>query len=411
MILIHALEGVVTLLPYFAIATIFKPYMDSGYTVGAVLILVFFSSLLLEKSKNIFLRTICGLLPALGLLTLQNGTQLLFTIPALFIWFTLVALGKNEIYYEDYKYWFGIPAALVLLILLINLSKVISKLPASRLSIACASAYLFLGIIVLRRKRMGPGASAGARALNIAEIFAAALAGIMSCGLIWGLLILSRKLLEIIFLPFGILISAVVTVLTWFGDYVNSIQPVEESSASESASVIEDKINEAQELFEDVTPTEYPWAETAAHIIVGVLVAVLLVLLLFLIYKLIRGIRGGNISKDLQYEDAQDERFYFGKSGKKKRRREKRTNNNKIREIYREYLSFMRMNGVKISAESTSEEILEASKSYLDSREADRLRELYIRARYNDAEQLSDEEVQLAKGLLEEIIAVYDEHK
>jgi hypothetical protein len=114
---------------------------------------------------------------------------------------------------------------------------------------------------------------------------------------------------------------------------------------------------------------------------------------------MVKELRIDGRSYDQHYEDAVMEKEAFGKKKRRKRRKEERTNNYKIREIYREYLAYIRKNGVSISGQATSEEILEASNRLVDSSEAAGLRALYIRARYNDEKQLSSEEVSQAKQL------------
>ena len=93
---------------------------------------------------------------------------------------------------------------------------------------------------------------------------------------------------------------------------------------------------------------------------------------------------------------------------KKSRRKAAHTNNDRVRDIYREYLLFIQKQGVFISDETTSEEALIASKQLFDSDEADALRSLYIRARYNDENQLSNDEVRRAKELWNAIRKEYE---
>ena len=62
MMLITALEAVCDLLPYFAVAALFKAYDAPGLLIGTSLLLVFCASLLLQKTKAVALRILCGLL-------------------------------------------------------------------------------------------------------------------------------------------------------------------------------------------------------------------------------------------------------------------------------------------------------------------------------------------------------------
>ena len=58
---------------------------------------------------------------------------------------------------------------------------------------------------------------------------------------------------------------------------------------------------------------------------------------------------------------------------------------------------------VDIVRQTTSEDVLEASEGKTDIDRAKQLRELYIRARYQDAEEMSAEDVEHAKALLADI--------
>ena len=404
MTLITALEAVCDLLPYFALAALFKAYDSPGLLIGALLLLVFFASLLLQKTKTAALRILCGLLPALSLLLAGQTAQLLFTLPALLLWFVIAVSGKCGIHYDDYKYWFGIPAVPTLLILLIS----VPRLPETGLSVLCGAAYLALGILVLRRKRMGAGASAGAKLLNLAELFCAALCGILACMVLYFLLKSAGKVIEILFAPVGLLIGGLVGFFEWITAILVRHQPPEESSVYESSSLSGEDMLPPETVIPGTEEAAYAWAGALGQALLYILGLALFVLLVFLVYKAIRNLRIAGGGEGLAYEDMGTERMTAGKK-RKRRKKQERTNNHKIREIYREYLSFVRLNGVEVSRQSTSEDVLAAASALPGGREADRLRALYIRARYHDRQQLSDGEVRLAEELLQKIKAEADE--
>ncbi len=407
MVLITALEAVCDLLPYFAVAALFKAYDAPGLLIGASLLLVFCASLLLQKTKAAALRILCGLLPALSLLLAGGTAQLLFTLPALLLWFVIAVSGKCGIHYDDYKYWFGIPAVPTLLILLIS----VPRLPETGLSVLCGAAYLALGILVLRRKRMGAGASAGAKLLNLAELFCAALCGILACAVLYFLLKSAGRVIEILFAPAGWLIGGLVSVFEWITAILVRYQPPEESSVYESSSLSGDEMLPPETVIPGTEEPSYAWAESLGQSLLYVLGLAVLVLLVYLVYKAIRNLRISGKGEGLAYEDMDSERMIAGKK-RKKRKKQERTNNHRIREIYREYLAFVRLNGVEIAKQSTSAEVLAAASALPGGSEADQLRALYIRARYHDRQELSDEEVRLAEALLQKIkTEVEDENR
>lgn len=94
-------------------------------------------------------------------------------------------------------------------------------------------------------------------------------------------------------------------------------------------------------------------------------------------------------------------------SGRFKWKRRKKaaplTNNEKIRQIYRDYLRFIRTYGIEVKKYTTSEDIMTKADAVADSMGAERLRELYILARYRDDRQLEDSEVEEAQAILEDV--------
>ena len=89
----------------------------------------------------------------------------------------------------------------------------------------------------------------------------------------------------------------------------------------------------------------------------------------------------------------------------------------KIRSIYKQYISFLRRNGVQIGKGSTSEDILASAKEMAADVEdepnpeelekgteaEEKLREIYIRARYGNPASITADDVLEATNLLAEI--------
>ena len=404
MLLIQALEAVCDLLPYFALAALFKAYADPGPIIGTVLLLVFVSAVILKKADHKAVRLLCALLPLPGLFAARTSVQILFTLPALLIWLVIALSGKLGIHYEDYKYWFGIPAVPVLLMLLIS----VPRLPRYRVTVLCAALYLAAGILVLRRKRMGAGAGSAAKLLNIAEIAGALLCGVLACALGWELLAVSGRFLEMLLYPVGWLIAAFVRLFEWITAILVRMQPPEESAEYTSTAAAGEEVIIPDTEVPNTESAAYAWAETLGHAVLYILLLALFVFLVYLVYRTVSNIRTGAYGGDLRYEDTPGEKTVFGRERRKKRKKTERTNNEKVREIYREYLSYIRLSGVEIARQTTSEDVLTASKQLADSEEAEKLRALYIRARYDDAGQLSEEEVARAGELWKIIREEYE---
>lgn len=79
------------------------------------------------------------------------------------------------------------------------------------------------------------------------------------------------------------------------------------------------------------------------------------------------------------------------------------SNEEKIRRIYRQFLSFTSSMGVKISPNMTSEEIIDALNARVNKAEAEALRNIYIGVRYDDFSKPTDEDVRIAKEAMKKI--------
>ena len=78
------------------------------------------------------------------------------------------------------------------------------------------------------------------------------------------------------------------------------------------------------------------------------------------------------------------------------------SNNEKIREIYKDYITLVNIYGTKVIKQTTSEDVMTAAGGISDFDNAEEIRALYIRARYRDSEELTDAEVNRAKELLDD---------
>lgn len=86
---------------------------------------------------------------------------------------------------------------------------------------------------------------------------------------------------------------------------------------------------------------------------------------------------------------------------KTRRRREgRRSNREKVRAVYRDYLKLVRRREVRLTPSMTSQDVLRQTQRGQDSREAVRLREIYLAARYQEQEEVTGEQVREARAAL-----------
>ena len=401
MLLVNAVKLVCDLLFFFSFAALFVPCSESWLLLGLVLSLAFLSSLILQKSGGRMpARILCALLPALGLFAAKSLGEVILVGIALSFYCVLTLSGRNDIAYEDYKYWYGIPAVPAAVVLVICLS----QWPIRPLATVCAALYLFLGVLVLRRKRMGAGAGIKLRLLNLAELTGVAVFTVLACALLYIGVRYSGKILENLLMPFGFLINVFVFLLDKFINLFKPWLPDEPLIPEET----EIAGREAATFPENV-PTDprddmvYSQIEIWIRIIVILLALALLAYLLYRFRRMIRSVRTEEASAAAATEEGEKEPLLSRRLRGRRKKRSGLSNNEKIRMIYKDYLFYVRNCGVKITRQTTSAEILEASGRLPAPAEAERLRALYIRARYHNSEEMSDAEANEAKALLASI--------
>lgn len=400
MLLVNALKAVCDLLLCFSFAALIASYSEAWLLMGSVLALAFLSSLFLQKSGGgVPARLFCGLLPALGLFAAQSGAQGLITAVVLSVHFVLTMARKNEIHYEDYKYWFGIPAIPVAAVFIICLT----QWPIRPAATICSGAYLFLGVLVLREKRIGAGAGWKLRLMNAAEPTGAVLVSVMGSALVLLLLRLLADFLEVLLQPFAYVLKMLIYLLTLFGGRLVSAQPEETPTPTPTEPVYQDQQAQAQALLPEPTvEPDLSWVEVLARVVVVVLALALLAFLLYRLYILLRKVRPEDADA-APFEEGEAEPLLFRRGRRRRRKISRPSNNERVRQLYKEYLFYVRTCGVEIVRHTTSEDVLTAAGSLAAPGEAERLRDLYIRARYHDSEEMSDAEVEEANALLTRI--------
>ena len=401
MLLINAVKTICDFLFFFSFASLFIPCSESWLLLGLILSLAFLSSMILQKTGGgTAARILCGLLPALGLFAARSLGEVILMGIVLSFYLVLTVSGKNAIEYEDYKYWYGISAVPTIVVLAICLS----KWPIRPLSAVCAALYLFLGVLVLRRKRMGAGAGVKLRLMNLAELTGIAVLTVLACALLFAAVRYSGKVLEALLMPFGFLINAFVFLLDKFIGLFKPWLP-DEPLIPEETQEVTPKENLVNEIIQTDPRDEAIFApvERWIQILTIVLALVFLAFLLYRFYRIIQNARLEKTDGAAAFEERNERALRFRRSRRRIKRPALPSNNEKIRMIYKEYLFYVKICGVEIVRQTTSEDVLKASDGLSAAGEAERLRELYIRARYHNSEEMSDAEADEAKALLASI--------
>ena len=399
MLTVKAVKSATDLLLVLTFAALFGPFGDPWLLIGAVTLLAFLSSLILQKANGATAaKVVCALLPALGLFAAENLFQVIAALVAVAFHAVLTFSSADSVHYDDSKYWFGIPAVPVTVVFIICFG----EWPIRPAATVCAAVYLFLGVLVLRRKRMGAGATPKLRIMNLTELSLAVAVPVLASVLLYLLISHSGAVFEALALPFGYLIRGVTYVVQ---QIFNLFKPPEEVEIPEppETEAVTGEATVVPETGKTVPrdDTVYNGIESAVQIIVIILALAVLAFILYKIYKMILKIRAKD-SDGVTFEEGAVRTSETRRKWRKFKRVAPRNNNDRIRTIYTNYLYYLKNHGVEITRHSTSEDVLEATKTQFTGG-AERMRELYIRARYNDAEEIGDAEVEEAEALLAEI--------
>lgn len=396
---INALHVTCDMLLFFTVAAMFAPFADAALLIAASLAAVFAAALLAQQCDKFLLRVLCGLVPFAALFAARNNVQLIATGVALAACFAVIASGKLSMKYENYRFWFGVPAVIVCVLVAVCIGKGVS---AHRITVLCGCVYLFLGVLILRRKRMGRGAGAEAKLLSTAELAAGVTFGTAGAALLYLLLAGSAALIRLLQRSFRGISEEI-------AELIEKIKYL-----------VTGKSNPGQMLPEELTQDLGPvgnqgtghaggmpasWFGAFEKALAIFVVIALIALIAWLIIRRIR-------NAEKKAGAARGEEFEGGEAGpageraalrRKDRKRRKAgaplTDAERVREIYRQYLELAKKHGIEVVRPTTSGDVLEASKKIQGSAEDEALRGLYIRARYDDPDGVGGEDVRRAEEL------------
>ncbi len=403
--LINSLKTVCDFLLLISFAALIPSYGEARLLIALVLVLSFVSSLLVQSIPDIMpLRLLCALLPALGLLASKSLAVTVITAIIISFYVLIVVEEKIEMHYDDYKFWFAIPAVPIIVLFVVTAS----YWPIRSTSTVCAGLYLFLGVLVLRRKRIGSRATAGIKLINLAEMAGVFVFDAIACFIIHTIVMVVKDYLVLLMTPLAMIFhfpAYVISILTdklylWMRP--SYYHQDEKTKANEEAWASSSNPG-AVPMFKGKTGDE--WAYMIISVALVITLVVLVWWILYAFWKMLHSVDTETAGKEA-IEGGKQEPFRIRLNRRRKRKRGfASTNNEKVRMIYADYLFFMKACGVNIRRQSTSEEVLAESIEFVEPEKARELRELYLRARYNDADELSEEDVHKAQELYNYITA------
>lgn len=261
--------------------------------------------------------------------------------------------------------------------------------------------YAVSGIILQRQLRMGMSGSKGDRRLNSlqsAAVFGGTAAVLGGVWLLQQLLLknaqdamntLGEVLLSIISLPLALVVSVLTPFMKKITEHAQVTEATEGTVEEVTAHVVAPVTGEAATVPSAPVQTAggYPWW-------LAVLILSVLLILLLTVLKLHR-------SKAVTGSD----RSVFEKLQPQGRRagETRATNRAKVRKYYREHLKLEKRRGVRLETKQTSADILEKVSPTTDKNAAAGLREVYLKARYDETCAVTNEDVQRAKDAIRKL--------
>ena len=364
--------------------------------------------LVIVRIQNPVIRGILALLPGLCFLLAPFTWLLILPVFAWIYYILVMVLGHYAIPLEEYRKAFIFMLSVSLFFVAANIanSTLIRNQVISAESLVYALVFLILGIFVMRRLRMGAQMDMRWQLRNVLSVVGIPLLAIGAALAVFLLLRFSTYALGAILAPIGRFFIWLFHQLFPTGN-----SPIDEMTLEEAMqpfSIVQPvELEESGSVSEELRALEVSnfnelLIERAAAVGGWILLGILLVIVLLLIWRHARK-NEAKADEELMYEE------YESAPSKGRKRRKNRLpllagNARQLRRIYKTYLEYRRDKGVAVYPSDTSAEVLEKDMQMAESKDAARLRELYLAARYGNPSAVTREQVQEAQACLERIV-------
>ena len=341
---------------------------------------------------------LCALLPLTVLLLAGGiGEGILFLIPAVYAAVTVLR-GNLALEYSEYRYFFirslGLLAAVYVVAGIWNYLVGITEAAMPRLNVSATLRYgivhLLCGVVLQRQLRLGVGHRAEGGRRQMATLLGTA--GVVVTAFLAAEPLLRRSLGEgIRFLISMILVPAVYLVERISDAIVRRKDPPKDPQAYEE--YLEHLQNMGFAPGGDVPPGPMqPSDETVS--LEGFWILPVAILLLIAAGLLLHSFRK---RRPTVGQSKNEERVVVPP---KKKRASALSNRGRVRQLYREFLRSERDLGLELKASHTSGDVLARLHRDTDRDSASRLRQVYLRARYDEREPVDRRQVEAARRAL-----------
>ena len=390
---------------YYSILTLFPAFQRwqlpmAGFTLACLVV-----GLIAVGLQSMPLRLLLSLLPGVCFLFAEMHWLLAFPALAWLYFMLYVTLGRFGIAQYDYRFafrWMLLLSAFVLAIQAIN-SMLFRGAPLSYDSLAYLALFVLLGVVALRCMQMGAPMDGRWHAANLLTVAAALFVAVSISLVLYQLYLRSVPLLVFLITPLKRFLAWLFSLIRFrtAPDAPMSTPPLATPTIvfNEQAPLLMDQ--EGLHVEEPERTAFEHLADQAFSIGAFILLAFLVFIVLWIIVKLV--LRGKALAEEaVDYEQTED--FTPERRRRKAKPETVHGKAQTVRKIYREYLDYLKGNGLQRSASDTSEEILSESKriSSASASAEEALRSIYLKARYS-AEAVTEEDVAAARASLNEI--------
>ncbi len=392
---------------YFAVLNVFSVFRAWRLPMALFTALCFALGFVIVRCRQGAARFALSVLPALSFLLSPLQPLLLFPAIAWVYYMLVMVRGNYVMPLYEYRKSFSVLLAICLFFLAANIANatIYWGQVISAESLAYAFAFLLLGVTAMRRMQMGVEMPLNWRLRNAASVVGLPVLAVGVSLLLFLLLRFSQGALRAILEPVG-------RFFLWLFHklFPDGHSPVEEMSLREfmkpetNALPLDleyDAGNGAAAISEETGFTRMR-LEHFAGIGAWVVLGILLALALYFVFHYVRRNQPEN-EDELEVDETEPAAAQKRKRGKKAA--PLAGNARQLRRVYKTYLEFRRAKGLRVGPADTSEEILHRETEMGIAGDAQRLRELYIAARYGDPAAVTRSQVLEAQACLERMVS------
>lgn len=356
---------------------------------------------LYDRGKNTLGR-LCAVLPLLALFLPPSTNEVfILVVPMLYTMYICFDGMMNPEYYS-YRQFFkrslfllvGVWAVISIALYMEDPKGLRENLIHTEVILRYAIVYFLCGVVLQRQLRLGVHKNAKGELGQIFGVLGSV--GVVSAVFVvtdsllrQNVLDMLRKVASVLIMPFAVLLEVLIVLL----DNIKEMRDSEEykeawenSSASPTESYSDLKQLLGKLLEEAPEQGNSPWVMVFA----ALAVVILLVLMVIAFVK----IRGGTNALFIVSQV---------KENPKQKRMSRLSNRGKVRQAYRDFLSYERQKGLVLKKHYTTADILERVATPTKEVPATQLREVYLRARYDEESEVTREEVSAARTALKDI--------